>query len=174
MRKSLAIAAVLSVLAAPAFSDDAHHPAGAGAQPAPTGQGSGMMGGGGMMGMMSMHGMMSCSPLMGIMSGKHIDGHLAFLRTELKITSGQEKAWSAFAGSVRDIAKDMGDHEMGGGMMQGKKMSAPDGMNMHIAMMEHHLKALKAMQAATAKLYGALSAEQKAMADELLGHKGMM
>lgn len=172
MLKTLAIATLLAGIGIPALADDQHHPSGQ--QPATEQSSPGMKGGHGMMGA----GKMACCPMMmSLMSGKHIEGHLAFLKAELKITSGQERAWGDFAAGVRGAAKGMqGMGAMGSGGMSGHdhKMSAPDAMNMHIGTMESHLKTMKALQAATAKLYPSLSTEQKAMADELLGGKGMM
>ena len=110
----LSTAAVLAVLATvplashsqtrPADDHSTHKPAQAqppGAPAAPGGMdmksgGSGAMMGGGMM-----HGGM-----MGHMPLKHIEGRLAFLKTELKITPAQEPQWTKFAESVRGIAKN--------------------------------------------------------------------
>ena len=175
MWKSLSAVAILAMLISPALADDSHHPP---ADNTPqTGQavpGPGMMGGGMMGGGMMGPGMMMGCPMMGMMgSGKsHAEGHIAFLKAELQITSQQEKAWTAFANSLRGIHKRMSDMraEMGPGMMNDhdKPKSAPDAMQMHIKMMAAHLENMKTLQAATAKLYDALSADQKATADELL------
>ena len=208
MKKVIAISMILTALTASAFADEAHHPDETQAQadtqavptqPGPGTMGPGMMGGQGMMsgqgmmgpgmmgqGMMMGGGMMSGCPMMGGMSGnQHTEGRLAFLKTELKIKSGQERAWNAYADAVRGIAKDMGGMTMGPGMMTGQggmmmgqsqsqRMAAPDAMKSRIAMMESHLKSAKTLQSATAKLYAALSDEQKTIADELLGGMGMM
>ena len=48
-------------------------------------------------------------PMMGMMQmmygSAHMDGRLAFLRAQLKITSAQEKAWDDFANALRQAAK---------------------------------------------------------------------
>jgi hypothetical protein len=124
-------------------------------------------------GMMGSGMKMSC-PMMEMMgSGKpHTEGHLAFLKAELQISNRQEKAWTAFANSMRGIHKRMDDMKatMGPGMMmdQGKRQPAPEAIQMHIHMMEDKLENLKTLQSATAKLYEALNADQKATTDELL------
>ncbi len=43
---------------------------------------------------------------MGMMTG-HVEGRLAFLKTELKITDAQLPLWNKFADAVRDNAKAM-------------------------------------------------------------------
>ena len=45
----------------------------------------------------------------------HVEGRLAFLKTELKITDAQLPLWNAVADAIRANAKGMG--EMSGGMM---------------------------------------------------------
>lgn len=131
-----------------------------------------------------MQGMMKC-PMAG-----HVEGTLAFLKTELKITPGQAQAWEAFADAYRDIAAShtpmMGEDMMGGGMMGGGMKGGdrkaggamakpfPERMAMHTQMMERHLDAAKKFQAAVQPLYAALDAQQKKAADELLPMIGMM
>jgi hypothetical protein len=130
-----------------------------------------------MMGMMQ--GMMKC-PMAG-----HVEGTLAFLKTELKVTPRQTQAWEAFAGVYRDIAAShtpmMGEDMMGGGMKGGDRKAGgamakpfPERMAMHTQMMERHLDAAKKFQAAVQPLYAALDTQQKKTADELLPMIGMM
>jgi len=38
--------------------------------------------------------------------GEHIEGRLAFLKTELKITDAQTKVWNTFAETMREITKE--------------------------------------------------------------------
>ena len=91
------------------------------AQPAPQGRmGPGANGHqmpqqmpGGMMGMMG-HEMMGMAD--------HVEGRIAFLKTELKITETQMPQWTAFADTLRANAKRMSEMRnsmMQGGMMQG-------------------------------------------------------
>lgn len=99
----------------------------AGAQGQPPGMGMGMMGrsgAGGMMGgdmgammqnmMPMMRGMMAqrmdrMDGPMGMMSPRRVEGRIAFLRTELKITDSQQPAWNAFAEALRAEARSMQD-----------------------------------------------------------------
>ena len=152
---------------------DEHHPP---APPAAAGPGmpGGMAGPGDMpmMGMMRMMGRDGMS-MMGAMA-RHVEGRLAFLKTELKITDGQLPLWNAVADAMRANAKTMSD--MAGGMMGGSQTAKlPERLAMREKMMTAHLEALRKFQAAADPLYAALGDEQKKAADELLiGPMGMM
>ena len=143
--------------------------------------GQGMMG----QGMMDQGGM----PMMGMNPSQHIEGRLAFLKTELKITEAQAAPWNAYADAVRANAKRMGelmDQMMSGNMamqgqpgmmMQGQSgmmMSLPDRLNRAEQHMAAHMEMLAAIKGPTMQLYGALSEEQKRLADQLIGPMGMM
>ena len=153
---------------------DEHHPP---APPAAAGPGmpGGMAGAGDMpmMGMMRMMTGRDGMSMMGAMA-RHVEGRLAFLKTELKITDAQLPLWNAVADAMRANAKTMGD--MAGGMMGGSQTATlPDKLAMREKMMTAHLEALRKLKAAVAPLYAALSDEQKKTADELLiGPMGMM
>ena len=153
---------------------DEHHPP---APPAAAGPGipGGMPGAGdmSMMGMMRMMMGRDGMSMMGAMA-RHVEGRLAFLKTELKITDAQLPLWNAVADAMRANAKTMGD--MAGGMMGGSQTATlPDKLAMREKMMTAHLEALHKFKAAVDPLYAALSEEQKKTADELLaGPMGMM
>ena len=153
---------------------DEHHPP---APPAAAGAGmpGGMAGAGDMpmMGMMRMMMGRDGMSMMGAMA-RHVEGRLAFLKTELKITDAQLPLWNAVADAMRANAKNMGD--MAGGMMGGSQTATlPDKLAMREKMMTTHLEALRKFKAAVDPLYAALSDEQKKTADELLiGPMGMM
>lgn len=156
--------------------------------------GGGSMGGGSMMGhgmMMGHHGMM-CG-MMGGMRGKrgghlcgrmmaHVDGRLAFLKTELKITPEQESLWNDYAAAVKDNAKTIGERctammGMMGMMGQdgGKAASLPERLDAQEQFMMARLDALRAVGKALKPLYAALSDEQKQLADQFIkSSTGMM
>jgi hypothetical protein len=126
------------------------------------GMGPGMMGGQGMMG----YGM---NPEM---MGRHVEGRIAFLHAELKITPAQAKLWDTYADALRASAKQMtGMHATMTTMMTAKAL--PERLDAAETMMTVRLDALKKVKAATLPLYGTLSAEQKATADELMPAMGM-
>jgi hypothetical protein len=183
---AIALAASLS---APAFAEQSHHPAAsaATAQTAQTqqpqaqpgrpmqpgmgpgpgmmgqGMGPGMTGQGGMMG----GGIQGVMPMMGMMQmmhgAQHIEGRLAFAKTELKITSAQEKAWDDFSNAVRQAAAKT---QESGRMMHA--MSGAAGHASPIQMLEQHeknlaarLEALRIVKPAIEPLYASFSDEQK-------------
>jgi len=146
---------------------------------APTAKPDGMMGGGsGMMnGMGSDGGKM---PMMGMMGGgampmgTDIEGRIASLRTELKITSAQTGTWNAFAGVLRANARRAGQLHMG--TMTGPNGAPPSLMqrlDRHERMMTVGLDNLRALKLALVRLYAVLSVEQQATADRLLTHEMM-
>ena len=140
------------------------------------GAGGGMMGGGDMGRMMEMMhvGMMS-GGMMGGMPLKHVEGRLAFLKTELKITPAQEPQWTRFADTVRSTAKNAQGAMPP--MMQGgaQAPTAPDRLGRYEKTLTSRLETVRALKAAFDPLYTSLSDEQKKAADELLmGPMGIM
>jgi hypothetical protein len=134
------------------------------------GRGGGMMGRGG--GMMRGRGGMMM-PMMGFT--RHVEGWLAFLKTELKIAAPQEKAWDAFADAVRANASAM--RETGMPMMgrmgrMGRWRNGetlPQRLAAREQMLEAALANVKRLKAAADPLYAVLSDEQKRTAEELVG-----
>ena len=128
------------------------------------GMGPGMMGQGGF-------GPGMCATMAG-----HVDGRLAYLKAELKITDAQEPLWKAYAAAARDNAQGM--QARCTTMMSSKGaggLSLPDRMDLHEQFMAAQLDSLKAMSKAFKPLYDALSADQKKTADQVFwGPMGMM
>jgi len=185
MVTTLAAFAVLAILPAisqaqspPADDHKGHHLAQAQAPAAPGGMD--MKGGGtnGMMGgdmsrmMAMMHGRM-----MGDMPLKHVEGRLAFLKTELKITAAQEPQWTKFAEVVRSNAK--GAQTAKPPMMQGdmKASTAPERLANYEKTFAARLETIRALKAAVDPLYASLSDDQKKgrrrIADGAHGHHVM-
>lgn len=144
--------------------------------------GSQGMNGGGMMGgkmpMMDMAKMMEMMRQsgdgMGMDTIDHIEGRVAFLRTELKITEAQQPARNAFADALRANAKTLG--EMRGSMMSqqgagaGTVESSRSGEMARGAARRHPRDEIGAHE-----LVSTFSDEQKKAADELLAPQmGMM
>ena len=126
-----------------------------------------------MMGMMRMMGQDGMGGMPMMMAG-HVEGRLAFLKTELKITEAQLPLWNAVADAIRANAKGMG--VMSEGMMGSTQgTTLPDKLALREKIMTQHLEALRKFKATVDPLYAALSDEQKKTADELLmGPIGMM
>jgi hypothetical protein len=137
--------------------------------------------------MMRMHEMMmgqGSMPMMGM--GQHVEGRLAFLKAELKITPAQEPLWNTFAETMRanapKIAGTMpccagaqgggmqggGAMRQGGMMAQGAVPSLPERLDWQERSLAARLDALRAMRGALTPLYAAFGDEQKQMADRLI------
>jgi LTXXQ motif family protein len=168
---------------------EAHHPqqsaAPAPSQPAPSqtqqgmGSSQGMMGGAGMMNMMSanmmqMMGSRECG-MGGMGTIDRVEGRIAFLRTELKIPDTQSAAWNAFADTLRNNAKSLGQVRAS---MMSQAGTAPQSLVDRLTLQEKWLAArlegTRAMKSALTNLAGTLSDDQKKTADQLLApHIGM-
>lgn len=132
----------------------------------PRGQGMLMMGAMPMMGMMQM--MMG-----GQHMAAHVEGRIAFLKAELKITGTQLPLWNAVAEAMRASAKSMTGMPSQMAMMQ-SATPLPEKLAAHEKMMATHLEGLRKLKAAIDPLYAALDTGQKKTADELMiGPMGM-
>ena len=179
----------------------AHHPPAAGEAPAaspirPSGRPGGMMGQNGMMdqsgpsgmmgrdspgAVMDMKDMMSMMRnMMNMMSAQsgmmtsNVEGRIASLKTELKITDAQASAWNRFAEALRTMGSSMND--MYQQMMQsGPTATLPARLDRHETMLAAHLGRVKALKEALAPLYASFNDEQKRIADTMMiGPMGMM
>lgn len=139
----------------------------------PMSQGA-MMGPGGGMPIMGTTGRMSMTGMV-----DHVEGRIAFLKAELKITEAEMPQWNAFADALRANASRMGEMHttiMHGGMtsQDGALMSALDRLDRAEKTMSAMLEAVKATRAALAPLYAVFTEEQKKAADQLIhGPMGM-
>ena len=185
--RGTALAAAFVLAAVPALAQtaqdhNAHHPNGE-----PTAQGetsepkspqAGMMCGNMMgEGMASSGGMMSMMKMMdmGARSGaEHVEGRLAFLKAELKITDAQATQWNAFAEAIRTNAKSMAELHQSMMSPQSPPATLPERLALEDKAISAHLAALKKTESSLDALYGALSAEQKKTADGIvIGPMGM-
>ena len=100
-----------------------------------------------------------------------IDARMAYVKTALKITSAQEGAWSTFAATVKQQADAM--KAARAVAVQNASATVPDRMAQHIAMTQLRLDNLKALQPQVIALYASLSADQKVIADKIIGKPRM-
>ncbi len=124
--------------------------------------GPGMMSPGmaGMMGPNTMAGT-SGTAMCTAMAG-HIDGRLAYLKAELKITEAQEQPWNTYGAAARDNTKTM--LARCSTMMSrhsGSTVSLPDRLDQNEQLMAAHLDAMRAMNKALKPLYAVLGDDQK-------------
>lgn len=123
--------------------------------------------------MMGQQGGMGAMGAMGL-PFEHVEGRIAFLKAELRITDAQAPQWNAFADTLRSNAKaHQAMHEQ---MTKGGLPSAwPERLAAQQKVLATRLDAVKALEAAAKPLYAALSDEQKKVADQLFaGPMGMM
>ena len=141
-------------------------------QPVPQG---GMMGPGSWMPMMGGPGHMGMMRMMGM--ADHVEGRIAFLKAELKITEAQMPQWNAFADVLRENARRMSGIRttMSGIFGQDSaSVSAPDQLDRMEQMISIMLEAVKGTKAALVPLYAVFTEEQKKLADQLIrGPMGM-
>ncbi len=121
-------------------------------------------GGGGMAGMMR-------HMLCGVT--EHVEGRLAYLKAELKLTDAQQAAWNTFADAYRattqKTAKVCAEMDAAG-----PDHSMHKGVLGHLTMMDHHMSAhldsVRGLKAAIEPLFAVLTEEQKKTADHVMTH----
>ena len=180
-------------------SQDPHHPAaGSEAQPeASTPQLPMQNDQSGMMGMMRMMDMAQMMQMMNVMGGgrmpgqagmgmekmdpagmamvNHVEGRIAFLRAELKITDAQAGAWDAFASALRDNAKRLDEAVKAHHGDQAAAQTLEQRLAVQEQWLSARLEGVRAIKATFGHLYDALSPEQRKSVDELLAmHMGLM
>lgn len=130
-----------------------------------------MMGGGGMMQGMGGGALAMCGRMTA-----HIEGRLAFLKAELKITPEQESLWDTYAAAIRDNAKTISKGCTA--MMEqskDKRPPLPERLDTYAQFMQSRIEALRAVSQALKPLYAALSDTQKDVADQMIrGSTGFM
>ncbi|MGB5093779.1 MAG: Spy/CpxP family protein refolding chaperone [Parvibaculum sp.] len=105
--------------------------------------------------------------------GTYIDGRLAFLKAELKITEAQSSAWNTYADALRANSDSMlSMHQQMMGQFQSDDRSATSFLDFQIAAMRSRLDALEKLKPAMTALYDALSKDQKEKADSVLPMMG--
>lgn len=95
------------------------------------------------------------------------EARLTRSKAALKITPDQEAAWGAFAAIVKQQAESM--KAVRAAAIAEAKTAVPERMAQHILIAQQHVDNMKALQPKLADLYNVLTAEQKAVADKLIG-----
>ena len=128
-------------------------------------------------GMLQEMGMMGCG-IDGMATIDHIEGRIAFLRAELKVTDAQAGDWSGFADELRANAKKLAEVRAsmmsGVGGAQAQASTLADRLDLQEKWLLARLDGIRMMKSAFAKLNETLSDDQKKTANELLApHMGM-
>jgi hypothetical protein len=101
---------------------------------------------------------------------ERVDGQLAFLKAELRITAAQEPQWNVFANIFR-TNKEKQFQSCRMAQEQSRSMmsaSLPESIKIKEDQLSDQLEALRVLDAALQPLYASLSKEQKKTADEIL------
>jgi hypothetical protein len=152
--------------------------------------GQGMMGQGGMMPMMGMMcpgsaGMGPGGMGMGAMGGpsatgapamvERMEGRIAFVRAELKVTEAQLPAWNAFAGALQANAAKLNELAAKMRQMGGAQPTLSQRLENQEQVVAARLDGIRAVRTAFAGLLGVLTDEQKKVAEEIVPwHGGLM
>jgi LTXXQ motif family protein len=171
------VTALALTVTAWAQAPDPHHPEGAApgaAQPAPQPP-AGMGGMAEMMKMMqSMHATMMGPDMAGMGTIDRIEGRIAFLRAELKITDAQANAWNAFADALRANAQKLTAARLAMMPASGAQQTLTERLDTQERWLTARLEGLRSIKAAFTPLFGTFSEEQKKTATEILSpHLGL-
>jgi hypothetical protein len=132
-----------------------------------------MMGAGGMAGPAGA-GMDKMDPA-GMAMIDHVEGRIAFLRAELKITDAQAGAWEQFATALRDNAKRLAEVRKARHADDGSSRTLQQRLAAQEQWLGARLEGVRAIKATFGHLYTTLSPDQQKSADELLAmHMGLM
>jgi hypothetical protein len=99
----------------------------------------------------------------------YVEGRLAFVKAELKITAQQASSWDKFAEAVRANAKTINERRKPFIDRAYWSEPLPQRLEQQEKVMAAHLDALRQTSAAVKPLYAALDDAQKKTADALLG-----
>lgn len=128
------------------------------------GMDQGMMGGGGSWGQMMGYGADAMLD--------RIDGRLAFLKTELRITPAQEQVWNDLATVIRDTSETHNKmmREMMKEVHDGSffEKPLPERLQIQESHMAARLEQIRSVKAATERLYTQLDETQKKAADDIV------
>ena len=103
-----------------------------------------------------------------------VEGHLAALKVELKITPEQDSAWQAFTAKARQQADGMAaQRAQMFAQMSATGQTAPDRLAQRTEHAKHRIASMESITAAVNELYGVLTPEQKAIADQQLARGPM-
>jgi LTXXQ motif family protein len=108
------------------------------------------------------------------MMASHIEGRLAYIKAELKVTDAQEALWNAYAVAARDNARSMTDRCSAMMSKRDPRASLPERLDQNEQLMTAHLEAVRAMVKALKPLYASLDDSQKKTADQLFWGPGAM
>lgn len=115
------------------------------------------------------HGSMGMMGTMIDLPTDRIEGRIAFLHAELRITEAQMAVWTELATVMRANAKRMS--EVQGSHQQAAAPSAIARLDSHERWLVARLESVRALKAAYAKLHAVLDENQRKVGDQLVVHQ---
>ncbi len=108
---------------------------------------------------------------------ERVEARLAYIKTALKVTDGQQPQWDAFANTLRKQAADRDTRikAMRAKFADGKPRERPNAIARMERQQQRHAAALTRLNerlAVQRPLYAALTVEQKQVADQVLAPRG--
>jgi len=100
---------------------------------------------------------------------RHVEGRIAFLRAELKITDAQAPQFDRLAQAMRENAQER--HQLFEQGRADRPESAVERLETRLHIGQLHTRQTERLLAAFKPLYDGLSEEQKKTADELMGQR---
>jgi periplasmic protein CpxP/Spy len=100
-----------------------------------------------------------------------VEKHIADMHRKLKITAAQESQWTQVADTMRGNAKDL-DRAIDQRDANRGSATAIDDLNAYAAIVQAHADGVKKLASAFSALYSAMSADQRAAADEAFNEHG--
>jgi len=97
-----------------------------------------------------------------------VEGRLAFLKAELKITEAQKDAWHKLADAVRTSTEHMAERMTSMHSGDQKALTLPERLELHEQFMTARLDEIRQIKSALKELYAVLSDDQKKEADTLV------
>ncbi len=104
--------------------------------------------------------------------GRHIEGRIAYMWAELRITPAQQAQWDQVATAMRAQAAQMDTVARQMRARGDQPSNAMEQLDRRAQMAEMRASSAKAFAAAFKPLYDSLSDDQKKSADELFGRRG--
>ncbi len=104
--------------------------------------------------------------------GRHVEGRIAYLKAELKITDAQAPQFDAVANVMRDNAKAMHDSFQSLRGDQSQPRTALSQLEARVKFAQLRADGEAKMLAAFRPLYQAMSPDQQKAADEMVEHHG--
>jgi hypothetical protein len=104
--------------------------------------------------------------------GQLVDGRIAFLKAELKITPAQEAQWQQFAAAMRQNAQSLDQAIATARQHRGTASNAVERMEMRAEFAKVRADNAVRLASAFRPVYASLSPEQQQTANALMRHEG--